>query len=248
MTTRPTFHVKHTCPLHPLSKCDSCNCWDKCVLNFLDAAWKKRFKRERQIRHYKRRQHIFREGDRSDGLFIVCKGHVRTLKDAGKGRTLTLRYLGCGDLIGAASFISGAAHCHSADTLQESMICYINGDFSREVLDAYPEFGKRLLLHLSEVVTLTIQHTTGWAVKTATGRLAEFLLALNRPTLRGTETDCRYMKIPYTRKSIAECIGVASETVIRSLAAFQKRGWIKFTGKQIEILDRPALEEMVEKE
>ena len=50
-----------------------------------------------------------------------------------------------------------------------------------------------------------------------------------------------YIDVLLRREDMANFIGVATESFIRKLGQFQKRGWIKTKGKKIKILDQEAL-------
>jgi len=193
------------------------------------------------MRTYQRGQFIFQEGDRPHGLFIMCGGHVRTVKQERGGQTLTLRYLVCGEFLGVSSFLARERYCNSAEAIRKSTVCFLEEGFVREMSDACREFERRLMTHLARKVRQTIRHTTGWALKSADTRLAEFLLSVNRPVLDASRQDCESAGGPYTRKGIAQCVGVTIETVVRKLSAFQAKGWVRLSGKEIEILDRDAL-------
>ncbi len=50
-----------------------------------------------------------------------------------------------------------------------------------------------------------------------------------------------YIDVLLRREDMANFIGVATESFIRKLGQFQKRGWIKTKRKKIKILDQEAL-------
>lgn len=77
-------------------------------------------------------------------------------------------------------------------------------------------------------------------LQTAEQRVAAFLLnILNRLKKRGL--SWQNFRLPMSRNSMAEYLGLASETVIRALQSLQNRQLIVIKAKQINILSEAHL-------
>ncbi|MDD5629094.1 MAG: Crp/Fnr family transcriptional regulator [Elusimicrobia bacterium] len=229
-----------TCPFQPGEHCRDCDCRRRCFFNFLSPASLKRFRAQRQMRRYKTHQYIFQEGEPPQGLFILCVGDVKMTKSDQRGRELTLAYFSCGDLVGEVPFLGGEPYCASAETLRESVVCFLPKELVDCLAGQEPELYRRLLRRVSRLVCRTMDRAFGFALRSAEARLADFLLAIKAPPAPAAALPCPG-RPEYSRREIAQNLGLSPETVIRSLSSFQRRGWVRLAGKAVEIRDRPAL-------
>jgi CRP/FNR family transcriptional regulator len=229
------------CPFQPAQGCSACDCRRRCFFNFLSPGPLKRFRAERQMRRYKAHQFIFQEGDQPQGLYIVCVGDVKMTKSDQRGRGLTLHYLSCGDLMGETSFFGAQPYGAAAEALRESVICFLPRALVDYIVEAEPEFTRRLVRRVSRLTCQSMDRTFSLAFRSAESRLADFLIALKPPAAPATSLPC-HGRAEYTRREIAENLGLSPETVIRILSAFQGRGLVRLDGKTIELRDRPGLE------
>jgi CRP/FNR family transcriptional regulator len=192
------------------------------------------------MRRYKAHQFIFQEGDQPQGIYILCSGDIKITKADDRGHELALLCLSCGDLVGEAPFFGAEPYSVSAETMRDCVVCFL----PREVVDYInahePEFSRRLLSRMSRFVCKAMDRSFDFAFRGADARLANFLLQLKN-TPDSTPLPCSG-RVDYSRREIAENLGLSPETVIRTLSAFQKRGLIRLTGKSIEVRNRPALE------
>ena len=225
------------CPFQPGEHCRSCDCKRRCFFNFLSPASLKLFRAERQMRRYKAGGLVFHEGEDPQGVFILCVGDVKMTKSDGRGRELTLAYLSCGDLVGEVPFLGDEPYCASAETLRESVLCFLPRTLMDRLTEREPELRRRLLRRVSRFVCQSMDRAFGFAFRGAEARLAGFLLA----SREGPAPACRVARST-NRREMAQNLGLSPETVIRTLSALQKRGLILIAGKSVEVRDRAALE------
>ncbi|MBI5241677.1 MAG: Crp/Fnr family transcriptional regulator [Elusimicrobia bacterium] len=229
------------CPFQPADHCRSCDCRKRCFFNFLSPDSLKRFRAQRQMRRYKAHQVIFQEGEQPQGIFILCVGDVKVSKADERGRELTLMYLSCGDLVGEVPFLGGEPYCATAETLRDSVVCFMPRELVEHVMTQEPEFSRRLLRKVSRIACRTMDRAFGFAFRSSESRLASFILSIKPPAGSPTALPC-HGKADYSRREIAENLGLSPETVIRTLSSFQSRGIIRLNGKAIEVRNRTALE------
>ncbi|MBI5208425.1 MAG: Crp/Fnr family transcriptional regulator [Elusimicrobia bacterium] len=233
------------CPFAPDQACRGCDCVKRCFFNFLSPESLKRFRAERRMRLYKARQVVFNEGDQPQGLYVLCVGDVKLIKADLRGRELTLMYLSCGDLMGEVSHVTGDPYGASAETMRDSVVCFVSRDLADHFAKVEPEFHRRLLLRVSRFMCGAIDRTFGFAFQSAESRLAGFLLAHRPPPAGLGKLPC-HAKEPFSRREIAGNLGLSPETVIRTLSTFQRRRLIRLAGKSIEVVDRPGLESITQ--
>ena len=196
------------CPFQPGEHCRDCDCRKRCFFNFLSPESLKRFRSQRKMRRYKAHQFIFQEGDQPQGLFILCVGDVKMSKTDDRGRELTLMYLSCGDLVGEVPLLAAEPYCASAETMRESIVCFLPQELVDHICAREPEFSRRLLRRVSRFMCRCMERSFNFAFRGAESRLANFLLALHAPAGRAVALPCNG-KYDYSRREIAQNLGLS---------------------------------------
>jgi CRP/FNR family transcriptional regulator len=233
--------VRGCCPYPQLEKCRACNCWKRCVFNFLSGAAKRRFQKRRRIYNLRPRQLIFREGETPRGFFVLCTGHIRLFKRNEHERQLTLSYVACGELFGAASYFAKVPYHSTAEAVRDSIVCHVPAALIESDFRRSRDFMDRLTAHLSSDICSMMDRAKAWGLQSADARLAEFLLSIRYPQSEWGAPECSGIGTDYNRTEISQCVGLARETVVRRLQSFQQRGLIGLDGRKITILDRTKL-------
>jgi CRP/FNR family transcriptional regulator len=120
------------------------------------------------------------------------------------------------------------------------VVCFLPRELVERFIADEPEFSRRLVRRISRFVCQSMDRAFGFAFRGADARLAGFLLALKEPPGDAVALPC-HGRYDYSRREIAQNLGLSPETVIRTLSSFQRRGLIRLDGKRIEVRDRPAL-------
>lgn len=184
---------------------------------------------------YRPRQVIFGEGTPSSALFLVCHGAVKLYHSDRFGRDHILEIAGPGALIGELSLDDGDAMSVSAEALTEAQV----SSFPRERLAAFmqrhPETGVRFMAALSRELAVARRKARDLALKGAESRLAGLLLQLARAA--GDVGPGQPLGLRYSRRELAEMIGVSTETAIRLLAALKRKGAIRSDGRDVVLAD-----------
>ncbi|MBY0451581.1 MAG: Crp/Fnr family transcriptional regulator [Bdellovibrionaceae bacterium] len=182
---------------------------------------------------YKAGEVIFRTGDTPLGLFSVRRGVVKLESLSEEGDSHTLNLVGAGGMLGYRTFFKGESYKNSAIALEDTEVCFLPRKEVLELFTCHPELGLKMVNQL--VVDLD-QAETKWVDqidKGAPARVADALLFLNE----------KFSGTSWTRKEIAEWAGTTTETVIRTLALFEKEGIISQNYKNFTILSEEKLNE-----
>ncbi len=155
-----------------------------------------------------------------------------------QGNNLTLRMVGPGGAIGYRSLFADEPYKATAVAVEDSQLCFIPKNLLFDILRKHPEVTLNILCHVSKDLG---QAETKWVdqiEKGAAGRVAEALLFLSD----------HFDHDHWTRKEIAQWAGTTTETVIRTLAQFEKMGLIDQLDRHIHILNRSGIKEQSEAE
>jgi CRP/FNR family transcriptional regulator, cyclic AMP receptor protein len=187
---------------------------------------------------------LFVEGQAPRGVYMLCKGRVKLTMASPTGKTVIVRVVEAGELLGLHSAVSGGAHEVTAETLQPCQVDFIRReDFNRllqqrgdALTNAMQQFSNyyRAACHQIRYLGLT---------PSATEKMACFLL---ESALNGQETPkgIRF-NLSLTHEEIAQVIGVTRETVTRALTDLRTKMLISTKGPSVLIRDKAALEAMV---
>lgn len=182
-------------------------------------------------------------GDECRALYAVRFGSLRNaMIDAG-GAEQGLGFPMAGDVVGTEGLATGRHSAHTV-ALERSEVVVIPLARVAEVARTVPGFD--LLLYRIVGREIMRDHATLYLLGSlnAEGRIAAFLLNLSD----------RYGELGYarnefnlrmTRNDIASYLGLTLETVSRGLSAYAARDLLRVNGREIEILDRDALQRAI---
>jgi len=106
-----------------------------------------------QIREAVRGEHIYREGDQGDSMFLLLEGHVRRYGIQDEAQTeIAYNQFSPGDIFGHTSMLDGLPR--SADTRAETDIKFV--EFSRQSMDRlhslYPHIASRIFRNIARIL------------------------------------------------------------------------------------------------
>jgi len=184
---------------------------------------------------YKKGKIIFSEGQRPAGIFIVYSGKVKIQKTGASAREQIVRLAKDGDVLGYRSLVSGNNYNATAETLEDSMLCFLSKETFFSLLTNNPSVSMNLLKLLSENLGAAETKVVEITQKPTRHRIAEALLLLKE--MYGLDTDNQTLNVVMIREDIANIAGMATETAIRILYELRDDGIIDLKGKKIGILN-----------
>lgn len=184
------------------------------------------------INHFRSGSVIFRAGEYPLGLYIVHSGLAKLEALSENGTAHTLRLVGRDGVLGYRSLFADEVYNASAIAVEHTDVCFIPKSEIMNLFHKYPEICLRFLHHLAKDLR---EAETKWVRqidKGAPERVAESLLFLSE----------RFKKVHWTRREIAQWAGTTTETVIRTLAQFEREKLISQKGREIQIINREGLD------
>lgn len=197
--------------------CDQCLAQPACVVRDLPPDGLTEFRGSSVTATYKRRQVIFHENAPADTLYMLCHGAVKLYQSDRFGRDHILAIAGPGEVLSELGLDPATAHSVSAETVSESQVCSIARDRVIALISRYPMAGVRLIGALGQALGSARRKVRELALKRAEGRLAELLMRLGGIGSAPPENGASRVVLAYSRRELAEMIGVSTETAIRLL-------------------------------
>lgn len=179
---------------------------------------------------------LFVEGGDPKGVYILCSGEVKLMASSKAGRSMILRVVKPGEIIGLSSVTSNTPFPVTAETIAPSQVSFISRpDFVR-FIRAHVEVSARVVEHLGTELHRAWEQTRmmGLAMS-ARAKIAQLLLAWIRDAGKEPVEGLR-ISVTMTHEEIGESIGASRETVSRLLAEFKQSGLIRIKGSAMFIL------------
>ena len=182
---------------------------------------------------YKKGQIIFKQDSYPHGLYCINAGKVKLYQMAENGREQIVRMTKTGDILGYRALLSGEKYTASAETLEESSVCFIPRNIFFKIMETNSSLSMQVMKLLANDLKNAEHKVTDLAQKPVRERMAEALLSLKE--IYGLEKDNATLNVVMRREDIANIAGTATETAIRILADFKHEGLVEFIGKKIKI-------------
>ncbi len=184
---------------------------------------------------------IFVEGQVPNGVYVLCQGRVKLTTTSRDGKTLIMRIVQPGEILGLQSMVTGKPYELTVETLQASQLAFINrADFLRfikEHADACLHVTQQLSNECQSAYEMVRSIGLSHSVSE---KLARLLLQWSSD---GQVTDGSIrLKISLTHEELAQLIGTSRETVTRTLGELKKRRVLELSGSTLLIRNRAALE------
>ncbi len=192
---------------------------------------------ERKSRQFKKNQVIYYEGDKGKYIYLVISGRIKTTKFAEDGRELMMNIYSPDDYLGANAMLSNEPYSDTATALEDCLLCQIPNEQLEHLLNLYPEVARSFIKLLSNDIREKEGHLLQLAYHSVRKKMAEVLLRLSANNPAGAISKV-------SRENLAAMVGIASETVSRTLSDFKEEGLSKKKGSTIWLLDLECLAKM----
>lgn len=217
----------------------SAKSWNKSLTEFLHA-----LDSVKSIVNLPKHAKLLEEGQLPEGIFVLLKGSVKLFVSLRGGKTLILRVVQSGEVLGLSATMSSKPAEYTAETLSPTQFLYVPRKDFLSLLDRHPEICisvVEVLSHqLREAVNMIHYSSGSQPAVEKLGDLLELWIAENGEiTERGIE-----LKLPLTQEEIGQMIGVSRETVSRLLAEFEEQGILELEGSRVRMVKGHSTEEL----
>ncbi|MCS6857813.1 MAG: Crp/Fnr family transcriptional regulator [Sandaracinaceae bacterium] len=199
-----------------------------------------------ELRKTGRSGHLFKEGDRAEGLFIVRTGEFKITKgeevQGDKEEREQILYIARpGRPIVDGVRFDGGAYPAGAVAMRVSSAILIRNEVLAALGERKPALFKALIdlrAHRSDRLVALVSDLS---LRTVPARLASFLWALMCQREARGEEHLRMVR-DLTTETVAARLGTVREEISRALASLERAGALAVTPDLIEIIDPAKLE------
>lgn len=190
---------------------------------------------------YAKRASLFAEGEPSRGIFLLNSGRVKLSTTSADGKCVILRFADPGEILGLAGTLSGQPYEAWAEAIQPTEAGFVGRENLVHLMRHHSEIALQLAMQLGESYCSAVAgvRVMGQS-RTASQKLATFLLDW-------CKSYCPFhdeagARLTLTHEEIGQVIGLSRETVTRLLTGFRKKRLIIWTGGDLVLTDRGALQ------
>lgn len=190
-------------------------------------------------------QHLFRQDDKADAVYLVLTGRARVLQASADGQSVALRVVGPGELLGLVAALGADRYPVGAQAQGACAAARWFGADLWALLEKSPAMATAALrMALSRLREMQEQFRE-LATERVEQRIARALVRLVRQAGRRVDEGVR-IDMPLTRQDLAEMTGTTLFTVSRTLTAWAERGVLESKRSQVTILRPHALVSLAE--
>ena len=223
-------------------ECEVCQIKGHCVFSDLESCYMSEISENKGFNFYKKGSTIFHENNYPLGIYGIYEGKVKVYKTAETGKEHILRLAKEGDALGYRALISGEKYEVSTMALEDCRVCFIPKNLFLETLKKSNNLTNKVIELLSFDLKTAELKIADLAQKSVKERVAETILLLKN--FYGMEKDEKTINVALSREDLANLVGTATETLIRSLSEFKKNKVVGLKGKKIVILNAKLLQRM----
>ncbi len=224
-------------------RCENCIVRQFNALRAMSKEELKRVSDSKITKTFKKGQSIFEEGEKLNGVFCVREGVSKLSKLSANGKDQIVKLASKGEVMGQRSVIAEESANLSAVAVSDMEVCFIPKEGIVESLHKNPDFTVEVLRHMAHDLREADDVIVNMSQKSVKQRVAEAFLYLGENFGEDSEG---FLTVTLSREDIANVVGTATESCIRIISEFKKKGYIKTSGKKIGVANEKKLRDLVE--
>jgi CRP-like cAMP-binding protein len=197
---------------------------------------------DRPLKNYRKKEAIFTEGEYPNSLFLVKKGKVKIVKTNDNGKEYVIAVRKEGDFIGYLALLQNERYPISAYALESTEISTVAKTDFFELLHNNRDVANKFIKLLADNIFEKEEQLLSLAYNSVRKRVAETLVKLHGEYKVEGRINT---EIVILREDLANMVGTAKETVIRTLADFKEEKLVKIKGSRITILNLYGLANII---
>lgn len=198
----------------------------------------KKISEKQDVRIYKKKNEIYKEGNSPKGIYFINKGKVKIYQTNKQGKEFITELYKEGEFFGYLDLFKGQHYSNTATAMEDSQIYMIPKDDFFSLIYKNAEVSKKFIEILSNNLLENEKQLVKLAYNSVRKRVAEALIKLSD---KYKKDDDESFSMNIAREDLANLVGTATETVIRTLSDFKEDNFIEISGSTITILNYDKL-------
>ena len=189
----------------------------------------------------RKKQQIYREGARASHLYYVKSGTVKEYKINDDGKEFILNIYKPGDFFGYFAMLENSLHTETSETIEDTVLVEIPQHEFTKFIEENPLSMRYLINKLTQNIKQQEHKLINIAYNSLRKKVADTLIELHHKFCIHNQE----LYIELSRDNLAAIVGVAKESLIRTLKDFEQESLINLTHNKVKVINLKKLETMV---
>ncbi len=186
--------------------------------------------------------YLFREGDPSEGFYVVQRGAIKVHRVSASGKEQVIHLFQPVESFAEGTLATASGYPADAQAIADSTVLLVPKRDFIELLRSRPELALRMLGSMSQHLRVLVGLLDDLTLKDMETRLANWLLKrCPRPMSNGAVE----IKLDRTKRVLAAEMGITSETLSRTLAKFRDQKLLRVSGRTIVVTQPRKLDALL---
>jgi DNA-binding response OmpR family regulator len=196
---------------------------------------------EREVIEYKKKHIIYAHAQRPSYLYFIVKGKVKTFRINEDGKELITGIYTDNEFFGYTPLLEETVYHDNAEVLEDATVMLIPKSDFLQLVSSDMQTAKRFIKLLSSNLSEREEKLIQLAYNSLRKRVADGLIMVYEK-YRKNEKDSP--KIALSREDLAQVVGTATESLIRTLSDFKSEKLIDIVDGKIHILSEQKLKSL----
>jgi CRP-like cAMP-binding protein len=201
----------------------------------------KKLSKDRRMKTFKKKEIIFNEGNIPNYLYFLSKGKVKTHQNHEYGKEFITNLYKEGDFFGYIALLEEKPFNETAEALEDSEVLLIPKDDFYSLVYTNTHVMKKFIKMLSDNIIEKENMLVNLAYSSVRKRVANALVVLSDRYNDGSNSK---FNISFSREDLANIVGTATESLIRTLSDFKDEKYLEVKGSNITILNYDKLKSL----
>ena len=209
------------------------------ISRFFDSATQlKLISDERETAQFKKKTFIYNEGHRPVYLYYLMSGKIKTYRTNEDGKELITGMYKEGDFLGYIALLEENTYKDTAQAIENAEVMLIPKTDFLQLVNSNPEISKKFIKLLANNVSDRETQLVKLAYNSLRKRVADALILVNK---RYKKNEADNPQIQISREDLANIVGTATESLIRTLSDFKSEKLIEIQEGKIIIKNETKL-------
>lgn len=183
------------------------------------------------LRNIAKDAYLFREGEPSQGFYVVQKGALNVHRVSLTGKEQVIYVFRPGESLAEASLASEKGYPANARAIEATAVLLIPRAPFLDLIGRKPELGLRMLGSMSQHLRVLVGLVEDFTLKSVETRVVNWLLGRAPAGTNGAYA----VELRETKRVLAAQLATSSETLSRTFAKLREDGLIAVKGAQIQV-------------
>ncbi len=194
-----------------------------------------------EAEHYSKKQIIYSEGKRPRNLFFIKKGKIKTFRVHENGKEYITNLYAGGDYLGYIPLIENSNYGDTAEVLEDAEIISLEKDEFLQALYNDMNIAGKFIRIITDNVKEKEERLLNMAYDSLRKRVAKAMISIHEKYY----SDNTQHVIDIPREDIAQFVGTATESLIRTLSDFKSEKLIEIQNAKIRIVNIDKLKNLL---